>query len=221
MTSLALYVPRIIHSTSPLLNISLLYSAYVSQIMKFTPVDIPLPSAYRYDSPTPGKNKQKKNWHGFLLFLCFWRTVYCSNQSQGGMSGASKIRSLPRKTDSCKQNRTVRKTGNTYRRVTYQKNVRKWRGKKLKAIANWYKTADRHETDCESDDTAWQTDYRSSFLWYVTQPRFVVTDVSEHFGPTTGCTGTSVNADILCAKSQKGKDLISIMPEARNYSKRI
>jgi len=37
------------------------------------------------------------------------------------MSGASKIRSLPRKTDSCKQNRTVRKTGNTYRRVTYQK----------------------------------------------------------------------------------------------------
>jgi len=71
MTSLALYLPRIIHSTSPLLNISLLYSASVSQIMKFTPVDIPLPSAYRYDSPTPGKNKQKKlTWvFAFPLFL--------------------------------------------------------------------------------------------------------------------------------------------------------
>jgi hypothetical protein len=59
MTSLAPYLPQIIHSTSPLLNISLLHSAAVSQIMEFTPVDIPLPSA-NHDSPTPGKNKQKK-----------------------------------------------------------------------------------------------------------------------------------------------------------------
>ena len=83
MTSLALYLPRIIHSTSPLLNISLLYSASVSRIMEFTPMDIPLPSAYHYDRPTPGKNKQK-NLTWVLLFLCFWRTEYCSNQSQGG-----------------------------------------------------------------------------------------------------------------------------------------
>jgi hypothetical protein len=124
MISLALYLPQIIHSTSPLLNISLLYSASVSQILQFTPLDNPLPSAYTYDRPTSGKNKYKKIDMGFAFPLFLANEILFKLEPRGN-ERASKIRSLPRKTDSCKQHGTLRKTRNMYRRVTYKKKPRK------------------------------------------------------------------------------------------------